>query len=147
MLTHRTSQRPQVVKGLLIVTAVVGPDGLNRYQRYRKRHPEVMRQRDRENGLKRHNITSKQYFELLDRQDRKCAICEVTVDDFGKNFHVDHDHSCCPGKYSCGECIRGLLCSNCNTAVGLLNENLDTIMKAHQYLQGSWRFFPATPSS
>jgi hypothetical protein len=39
---------------------------------------------------------------------------------------VDHDHSCCPAeKQSCGKCIRGLLCLDCNTTLGKIERKLD----------------------
>lgn len=42
-------------------------------------------------------------------------------------LQVDHDHSCCPrtpgGSRSCGKCVRGWLCRNCNVALGLLYED------------------------
>jgi hypothetical protein len=37
--------------------------------------------------------------------------------------HVDHDHACCAKATSCGKCIRGLLCSACNTALGMLRDD------------------------
>lgn len=31
---------------------------------------------------------------------------------------IDHDHRCCPGDVSCGKCVRGIVCSRCNTGIG-----------------------------
>lgn len=53
-----------------------------------------------------------------------------------RNLHVDHDHSCCPTvRGSCGDCVRGLLCSNCNTGIGLLGDNIDGLLLAVNYLR------------
>jgi hypothetical protein len=49
---------------------------------------------------------------------------------------VDHDHSCCPGTYTCGECVRGALCGDCNKAIGLLRDNTDTMKNLMYYLEG-----------
>ncbi len=40
---------------------------------------------------------------------------------------IDHCHST--------GAIRGLLCSNCNTAIGLLSDNPEIIRKAADYLE------------
>lgn len=78
--------------------------------------------------LKRfYNMTLEDYNALLDKQGGVCALCEepetavTRSTKVVKRLSVDHDHSCCPGKETCGECVRGLLCSRCNTALSLLD--------------------------
>lgn len=74
--------------------------------------------------LKKYNISLDQYNEILLSQGGVCGICrnaEARIDNrSGATFNlaVDHDHLCCPGDNSCGKCIRGLLCGNCNTKLG-----------------------------
>ena len=59
-----------------------------------------------------YNMTPEAYSAMLERQGGVCAICGKKP---GKRkLHVDHDHTCCPGKVSCGKCVRGLLCRGCN---------------------------------
>lgn len=59
-----------------------------------------------------HKFPSEQaYTDLLEAQGFQCAI--ASCDKYPTD--IDHDHSCCPGSYSCGKCIRGLLCRKCNT--------------------------------
>ncbi|MGW4043325.1 endonuclease domain-containing protein [Streptomyces sp. NPDC004721] len=63
--------------------------------------------------LGHYNVT-KEFLDLLLRfQKGRCAVCGV-VDSGDKAMHIDHDHACCPGRRSCGECVRGLVCNNCN---------------------------------
>jgi hypothetical protein len=63
-----------------------------------------------------------------------CQICRDPFDDVS-SAHVDHDHSCCPGKQSCGKCIRGALCGHCNRALGILKDDVSIIESAAQYLR------------
>ena len=53
----------------------------------------------------------------------KCSICGVE----GKKIVVDHDHE--TGK------VRGPLCFNCNTGIGMFEEDIDRINKAIKYLE------------
>ena len=79
-----------------------------------------------------HRITNGQYDELFDSQRGMCAICGK----FSYALHVDHDHSCdCPGNGGCPKCIRGLLCSGCNTSLGGLGDSLDGVLRAVRYLE------------
>lgn len=62
------------------------------------------------------------YYTKLDEQDGGCGICSSKKSGRKtyENFCVDHDHKCCMGSKSCGECVRGLLCFPCNTYLGHL---------------------------
>ena len=66
----------------------------------------------------RYGISEEQFEDMLAKQDYSCAICRETLDLINySNIHIDHDHKCCPGRKTCGKCVRGLLCRGCN--VGL----------------------------
>ena len=59
-----------------------------------------------------------------------CMIC-------GRDeaLSVDHDHSCCGNvKRTCGKCNRGLLCRLCNSAIGMLGDDLVLVRRAAGYL-------------
>ena len=86
---------------------------------------------DKNSKLKRaYGITLDEYEELLSKQDSKCAICGIDNNGKYRNkpraFAVDHCHS--TGK------IRGLLCSDCNTGIGLLKDNINYLQLAIKYL-------------
>jgi len=79
--------------------------------------------------FKRHGLTEVEYQKLYNQYDGKCHSCKIREE---KN--IDHDHNCCPGSYSCGRCIRGLLCSQCNTALGLLSDDIHKIKSLIDYI-------------
>ena len=85
--------------------------------------------------MKRYNLSEDEYKKLIQKNNGNCWICNIE-----KATCIDHDHSCCPGKsYSCGKCIRGYLCINCNNAIGRLKDNVEILENAIQYLQGHSR--------
>jgi len=67
----------------------------------------------------------------LSFQEGKCGICGIVM----IRPDVDHDHSCCTGRKSCGKCIRGILCHKCNTIIGLAQDSIDLLERAIQYLK------------
>jgi len=78
---------------------------------------------------KRHKITENQYLEMFNEYDGKCHACKDR-----KATNIDHDHSCCDKNRSCGNCVRGLLCNQCNTALGLLGDSEDKISGLLKYM-------------
>jgi hypothetical protein len=80
-------------------------------------------------GLKRHyGISVEEYENFLVKQNGVCAICGNKQPDSSKKSRlcVDHDHKT--------DKIRGLLCSNCNTALGLMKDDINRLAKAIEYL-------------
>lgn len=81
-----------------------------------------------------YGISLAEYEGMLAAQGGGCAVCGST-DAGGKGrFHVDHDHSCCPGSRSCGRCVRGLLCHGCNVGIGSLRDDPERLLAAAAYL-------------
>lgn len=89
----------------------------------------------------KYRITPEDYDALLVQQGGACAICGDTdptsSSKYGNRagrFHIDHDHACCPGSGSCGNCVRGLLCFNCNSGIGMLGDDPGRLAAAIRYL-------------
>ncbi|MFC5214859.1 endonuclease domain-containing protein [Streptomyces coerulescens] len=61
--------------------------------------------------------------EMLEGQQRACAICGRHI---AERFYIDHCHAT--------GVVRGILCSNCNTALGLLGEDVTRMEAAIAYL-------------
>lgn len=95
------------------------------------RHSAIVRK----SNLKRmYGLSEKDYAALLTVQKGGCAICFSAPPVVGrvKHLHVDHDHK------TGG--VRGLLCSRCNTALGLFEEDENRMLRAIAYLKdnSSW---------
>ena len=69
-------------------------------------------------------ITAGQYGALFAAQGGVCAICGRPP--VGKRLAVDHNHET--------GAVRGLLCSNCNRALGLLQDDESVVASAARYL-------------
>lgn len=101
-------------------------------KQYRAAHLDKYRANERDQRLMAHGISLEQFAHMVRVQENRCAICRRERQT--TRWHVDHDHRCCPGVYSCGKCIRGLLCGSCNLAVGALGDSVAGLMQALQYL-------------
>lgn len=94
-----------------------------------KKNPEKAKRSRRNTTLKRlYGITLKEYENMLLKQQGMCAICKTTdPGGAGKKFVVDHCHA--------SDKIRALLCTKCNCAIGLLNEDPKIFDAAKKYLE------------
>jgi hypothetical protein len=74
-----------------------------------------------------YGLSTEDYEKLLNKQNSKCAICNIDQKDLKRKLVVDHCHS--------SNKVRGLLCSHCNVGIGMLKENQDNLVAAIQYLK------------
>lgn len=96
---------------------------LARTDAYRKSHPSMRRNGD----LKRRYGLSRSDFDvLLKSQGGVCAICRKPGW-AGMSPHVDHDHET--------GAVRGILCKACNSAMGLIKEDLDIAQSMVEYMK------------
>jgi hypothetical protein len=82
----------------------------------------------------RYNLSWEEYTDLFMSQDEACAVCGAE-ESGGAGWHVDHDHGCCPGKKSCGKCVRGILCHACNTGLGNAKDSIEILRAMIAYLE------------
>ena len=86
---------------------------------------------------KRHGLGADGIDALRSRQDGKCAICRRPETDApGGRLAVDHDHAHCPGKIGCPDCVRGLLCVNCNNLLRSARDDQRILGAAIEYIAG-----------
>lgn len=94
-------------------------------KRKRQENCPKFKRTERNQNLKRfYGITIEDFELMLNNQNGVCKIC--SSDNGGNTLHVDHCHS--TGK------VRGLLCGKCNTAIGLMNDDIDVLLSAIKYL-------------
>ena len=92
---------------------------------YHKRNPVKKANRKRKDMISKTGlpITMIEYNTMLEEQNDKCGICDIKM----PVPHIDHDHAT-------GQ-IRMLLCRNCNTMLGMANDNATILSNAIKYLE------------
>ncbi len=85
----------------------------------------------RTRNLNKYNITIEQYDDMFRRQNGLCNICfkPETLEYRGKLKLLSVDHCHVNGK------VRGLLCNNCNLALGKFKDDILTLKSAIKYLE------------
>ena len=114
---------------------------------------ETYRDKSRAQNFKcemaRYGTTVEVYRDRLIEQRGLCAICEHLNVFRGKlqRLAFDHNHECCDTHAtSCGECLRGLLCADCNIRLAPLevllkdfrNPETGEVDLRNSLAEGSW---------
>jgi hypothetical protein len=76
--------------------------------------------------MKAYGLTLEQYDTLVRSQDSRCAVCN-RLPKSGQRLHVDHDHET--------GLVRALLCSPCNSALGLMGESPEQLQALVWYAE------------
>jgi len=99
-----------------------------------KKWSEKNKDKTRDSRLKRtYGISSLDYERMFLAQNGKCAICSEKQSAITKKSGTSHflcvDHCHKTGK------VRGLLCVNCNIAIGKFKDNPSLMIKASEYIK------------
>ena len=119
---NKTKIRSQINEWQALNEDYLKEHSKKRYQENKVEH--------RSRGLiKRYGIDSEEYNHMLLEQGGTCKICK-SPDHKNKRvkfFAVDHNHET-------GQ-VRGLLCHSCNRAIGLLQDKVEIIEAAAEYIR------------
>ena len=76
-----------------------------------------------------YGITLEEYSLMFEKQEGCCLGCKKHRSILKTDLCVDHCHT--TGK------VRGLLCNKCNTALGMIEDNKDTLLNLITYLNNA----------
>lgn len=116
----------------------VNPDYMREYRQQNKERI-AKQQSDRQKRLaktiklKRYGLSEAEFEAKRESQAGRCAICNGEPTGRWKTLHIDHDHKT-------GQ-VRGLLCNECNTALGMFRDSADLLRKAAEYLEQYRKMF------
>jgi hypothetical protein len=107
-------------------------------QRYCAKHSagvyaREVAQQNKRNRTMRSGLSDEQYQAMIAKQRSLCALCGAPPG--RRQLAVDHDHACCPGRDSCGKCLRELLCGRCNPLLGYAHDDIAILEAAIAYLK------------
>lgn len=100
---------------------------------FRESHKETVRQwasanpeKKKAQRVRKYGMTPAEVDQMLESQGNACAICNHTERKEKMFPMIDHCHKT--------GAVRGILCSRCNMAIGLMRDSPDLLRKAIDYL-------------
>lgn len=104
-------------------------------KKWQQENPDRAKESRRKNrhryAVQSYGLSWADWTAMLIAQSGRCAICSEPME----KPNVDHCHN--------SNEVRGLLCSGCNTGIGLLGDDVDRLRSAIEYLVASGTFTPA----
>lgn len=82
----------------------------------------------KQRDIRRRGINVISAAEAINNHDGRCDICQTTWPG-GNGWALDHDHDLEPEAP-----VRGVLCTNCNTGLGMFGDSPSRLIEASQYL-------------
>jgi hypothetical protein len=74
-----------------------------------------------------YDLTEREHHNMWLAQNGQCAICKVDEYTLAKCLNIDHCHVT--------GIVRGLLCDNCNNALGLFKDDTERMERALEYVK------------
>ncbi len=78
-----------------------------------------------------YNMTFKDVAKIKEEHNHQCDICHIKESELKRKLHIDHCHY--SGK------VRGILCDNCNKALGSMKDSIEILENAALYLKNHMR--------
>ena len=98
--------------------------GRKSQKKYREAHREMCHLSVKRATVKhKYGISLEELQQLIDKHENRCGICKRL---FVRSPHIDHDHR--TGR------IRGLLCFNCNSILGKIDDDINILDSMKLYL-------------
>lgn len=95
-------------------------DNPERIRKYRSKNSWTLAKR-----CARRGITPEQLLDTYERQEECCAICKSRIE--LSDSAIDHNHAT--------QEFRGVLCKQCNRALGMFGDSINTLKNAVEYLE------------
>jgi hypothetical protein len=112
-------------------------DNKERVEKYKKNNPTSKENKFKYSLKYNHKLSVEDYNKLSESQNHKCSICGKNSE-YNRNgaLYVDHNHAT--------KQIRGLLCQQCNSALGLFQDSPEILINALDYLINNDKIYEKT---
>lgn len=80
-----------------------------------------------------HGISADEMFKIFKKADGKCEICSKKLVMHGSEYFSRKNVACLDHCHATGK-VRGILCFNCNSAIGHFSDDVETVRLAVKYL-------------